>query len=114
MKEIAKKNKSLSKSRFNFTMKPAPIPKKISPQLATLVDQPPTGKQWLHEIKFDGYRIIAIKKKGKTKLMSRNNLDWTNKFKSIAEEINKLPVKNIILDGEVVILDKNKKSNLQN
>lgn len=99
--------------KLNFNLKPSVVPKKISPQLATLVDKPPSGKQWLHEIKFDGYRIIAIKSKGKTSLFSRNNKDWTSKFKSIAEEVDKIPIENLIFDGEIVVLDENKKSDFQ-
>ncbi len=105
--------KEIKKYDIELNLKPSPVPKEFFPQLATLVDQPPTGKKWLHEIKFDGYRIIAIKNKGKTRLMSRNNIDWTNKFISIANEINKLPIENLIFDGEVVVLDKDKKSNFQ-
>lgn len=99
--------------RPKFTMKASVMPKKFSPQLATLVDKPPSGKKWLHEIKLDGYRIIAIKNKGRTKLFSRNNKDWTEKFKSIAKEVDKLPIKNMILDGEIVVLDENQKSDFQ-
>lgn len=99
--------------KLNIAIKSSKIPKMIFPQLATLVDRPPVGKQWLHEIKLDGYRIIAIKTKGKTKLLSRNNKDWTDKFPNIADEIDKLPIQNIILDGELVVLDESGKSNFQ-
>jgi len=90
-----------------------PYQKIFLPQLATLVDKPPIGKKWIHEIKFDGYRIIAIKNKGKTRLMSRNDKDWTSKFKSIANAIDNLVIQNIILDGEIVVLDQNGKSDFQ-
>lgn len=114
--EIAKKHKKIkkqSKTIPTFNLKPSAIPQEFFPQLATYVDKPPIGEQWLHEIKFDGYRIIAIKSKGKTRLMSRNNIDWTHKFKSIAKAINHLPIRNIILDGEIVVFDENNKSNFQ-
>ncbi len=89
------------------------FPKIIYPQLATLVDQPPKGENWLHEIKFDGYRLLAFKQDNKTRLYTRNHNDWTHKFPSIEKAVNKLPIKNVILDGEVVILDENQHSDFQ-
>ncbi|AHE68075.1 DNA ligase D [Legionella oakridgensis] len=91
----------------------SPFPNKVSPQLATLTDKPPQGSQWLHEIKFDGYRILAFKNKHKVQLVSRNNKNWTESFQTIAEDIKKLPVDHILLDGEIVLLDKNGHSNFQ-
>lgn len=98
---------------LKFDLKPKAIFKTISPQLAVLVDRPPEGEDWLHEIKFDGYRLLAIKKNNKTKLLTRNNQDWTKIFPEIESAINQLPIKNIILDGEVVALDKKQHSNFQ-
>ena len=88
-------------------------PKSISPQLATLVDKAPEGNDWLHELKFDGYRILAYKSNSQIQLMSRNNKPWTQHFDNIVAALKKLPIKNVILDGEVVILDKDGKSNFQ-
>jgi bifunctional non-homologous end joining protein LigD len=99
--------------KIHLKIKPSRFPKEFSPQLATLVDEPPIGKHWIHEIKFDGYRILAIKKNNITHLMSRNGKDWTNKFKSIADSINNIPIENAIFDGEVVILDSHLKSDFQ-
>lgn len=96
-----------------IAVKSSKYPTVIHPALATLVDSPPSGKNWLHEIKFDGYRLLCFKKNGKTKLITRNNLDWTSKFKNIATEINKLPIDNFVLDGEVVVLDEKQHSNFQ-
>lgn len=107
------KKKAVVSKKISLDLKESRFPSEISPQLATLVDTPPVGKQWLHEIKFDGYRLIAFKKNGKTRLFTRNQHDWTHKFKSVAEAINKLPIKDIILDGEVVVLDDNQHSNFQ-
>lgn len=90
----------------------AAFPKKIQPQLATLVNEPPNGKEWFHEIKFDGYRMLAFINKGKVKLLSRNQKDWTNKFNNVVKELSKLK-SNLILDGEIVLLDKNNKSDFQ-
>lgn len=93
--------------------KTATFPREIGIQLATLVDQPPTGDDWLHEVKFDGYRILALKNRKKVTLLSRNHLDWTDKFPDIAKAIAQLPVDKAILDGEIVILDKEGRSSFQ-
>jgi len=79
-------------------------PEYIKPQLATLVDKPPTGEAWVHEIKLDGYRIIAVIETGRITLFSRNRKDWTRKFSEVAEAMLAFPVKQAILDGEIVIL----------
>ncbi|HTJ45605.1 MAG TPA: non-homologous end-joining DNA ligase [Kofleriaceae bacterium] len=70
-------------------------------QLATLVDEAPEGDDWLHEQKFDGYRICAELARGKVKLLSRRFKDWTEEFPTIAAAVATLPVKDAILDGEV-------------
>lgn len=87
-------------------------PSSIKPQLATLVDKAPEGKDWLHEIKWDGYRLISFIK-DKVQLKTRNNLDRTKDFKEIANELSKLKLTNTILDGEVVVVDKTGKSSFQ-
>lgn len=91
----------------------SPVPQCISPQRATLVDNPPSGKYWLHEIKFDGYRIVAFKQGTKVILKSRTNTDWTSTFPSIANALKRLPVDQVVVDGEVVLLDSQGKSNFQ-
>jgi bifunctional non-homologous end joining protein LigD len=88
-------------------------PEKFSPQLAVLAESPPPGDQWLHEIKFDGYRILARIKAGKVQLMTRNAKDWTNKFPSIARALSRLKVDSAIVDGEAVVLDKQGRSDFQ-
>ena len=87
--------------------KKRPMPAKIAPQLATLAEHVPTGEGWLHEIKLDGYRIMARAKGGKITLLSRNGLDWTEKFPSVVEALARLGLEEAILDGEVVHLDEN-------
>jgi bifunctional non-homologous end joining protein LigD len=77
----------------------------VAPQLALLKDAPPQGEGWLHEIKFDGYRIIAVIKAGKVSLWTRNQLDWTHKYGRIAEQLARLKLKDAVLDGELVALD---------
>ncbi|MCC6797294.1 MAG: DNA ligase D [Candidatus Hydrogenedentes bacterium] len=79
------------------------MPRQISPQLCTLVDSVPTGDEWLHEVKFDGYRIVALIKNGKTDLMSRNGKPWTSKFPGIANACDDI-AEACVLDGEVVAL----------
>jgi bifunctional non-homologous end joining protein LigD len=81
----------------------AALPKKIKPQLATLVKEVPRGDDWLHEIKYDGYRILCRVSDGKVRLLSRNGLDWTRRFQAVADAAKKLPVKNGWFDGEVVV-----------
>ena len=78
-------------------------PRFIEPQLAQLVEQPPSGAGWAHEVKFDGYRIQLHVERGRAKLLTRNGLDWTAKFSAIAEVAATLP--DCILDGEVCALD---------
>jgi bifunctional non-homologous end joining protein LigD len=83
----------------------AAIPELIKPSLATLVDEAPAGDDWIHEIKFDGYRILAHIESGHVRLISRNALDWTHRFKAIAGELAKLKVKAAVLDGKVVAVN---------
>lgn len=78
----------------------------VSPQLATLVEAPPAGAEWLHEIKYDGYRAIASLGDGGVKIRTRNGLNWTDKFVSLVPSLEKLPCKNALLDGEIAVADK--------
>lgn len=76
----------------------------IEPQLATLTDKPPSGEKWLHEVKFDGYRLQARIDEGTAKLFTRSGLDWTRKFgKGIAAALGSLAVKSAIIDGELIV-----------
>lgn len=84
---------------------PKNMPKVLKPQLATLANTPPQGNEWLHEIKWDGYRIIADKKNKGCHLFTRNGLDWGGKLPLIKKELSTLS-KTIVLDGEIVVLDK--------
>src|SRR5262245_56654282 len=74
-----------------------PIPDTVIPQLAQLVPKPPAGPDWIHEIKFDGYRIISRIENRRVQLLSRNNLDWTHRFRAIAVEAIELPVHSAVL-----------------
>src|SRR5687768_6316770 len=74
------------------------------PQLATLVKAPPAGDRWLHEIKYDGYRIGCVIDKNGVRLISRNGKDWTHVFPSIAETAKTLGTKDALIDGEVAMV----------
>lgn len=101
------------KIKLHSNAKKSAFPDTIHPELCTPLTEPPAGKEWLHEVKFDGYRLIVFKQKQLVKIITRNNHDWTKKFPTIVREIKKLPVENIILDGEVVVLDEKQHSNFQ-
>ena len=75
-----------------------------APQLATLVGTPPEGDQWLHEIKFDGYRIGCIIENGTVRLITRKGNDWTEQFPEVVAAARKLPVTDALIDGEVAML----------
>jgi bifunctional non-homologous end joining protein LigD len=81
------------------------LPRSIHPELATLVSEAPAGSEWIHEIKFDGYRILARMENRKARLYSRNGLDWTERFDPIRAAVEELPARDLILDGEVVAHD---------
>ena len=81
------------------------IPDKLQPQLATLAGQAPDGPEWLHEIKYDGYRLLARIEGGKVRLITRGGLDWTAKFRSLADQLGELPLDSALIDGELVHLE---------
>src|SRR2546425_8564456 len=89
------------------------MPEFISPQLATLVKEPPAGDEWLHELKFDGYRMLGHLHSGKVRFWSRNRKDWTEKFPNLARFLKMFPATTAILDGEIVILDEAGRSSFQ-
>ena len=79
------------------------MPRFIEPQLATLVARPPASADWVHEVKFDGYRIQLRVEGGRAVLRTRKGLDWSERFPEIAQAATQLP--DCILDGEIVALD---------
>jgi bifunctional non-homologous end joining protein LigD len=91
----------------------AAMPEFIAPQLATLVREPPSGDEWLHELKFDGYRMVCHLNRGKARFWSRNGKDWTEKFPNLVAALKAFPAAAAILDGEVVIVDKAGRSSFQ-
>jgi ATP-dependent DNA ligase len=77
------------------------LPKWVKPQLCKLVDAPPQGSGWLHEIKYDGYRMHARLDRGRVRLLTRSGLDWMDKYPPIAAAVSTLPAKQAYLDGEL-------------
>ncbi len=74
----------------------------IAPQLATLVSKPPRGDNWVHEIKFDGYRLLAVVARRHADLFTRAANDWSARFKPLCAAFAKLKVASAVIDGEVV------------
>jgi bifunctional non-homologous end joining protein LigD len=81
------------------------MPEDLKPQLATVSDKAPGGEEWLHEIKYDGYRLLARTEDGEARLITRGGLDWTTKFPALARGLGELPIQTGIIDGELVHLD---------
>ncbi|ADU13042.1 DNA ligase D [Asticcacaulis excentricus] len=77
----------------------------IEPELATLAVAVPKGKDWVHEIKFDGYRTQALIENGEVRLLTRTGLDWTHRFRPLPDYLAQMPVTSAILDGEIVAVD---------
>ena len=88
---------SLVSSRLRF----------IEPQLASPVDQPPQGKHWIHEIKYDGYRCQVLLELGQARVFTRKGYDWSDRFPSIVRAVAKLPCLLAIIDGEAIVQDHN-------
>ncbi|RJF75189.1 DNA ligase D [Rhodopseudomonas palustris] len=100
-KKTAKK--AAKKAVKRASAKRAAMPDFVPPQLCVSVDRPPASEGWGHEIKFDGYRMQLRVSGGEAKLMTRKGLDWTAKFRAIAEEAAELP--DALIDTEIVALD---------
>jgi ATP-dependent DNA ligase len=82
-----------------------PLPRFVPPQLSQPVDKPPSGPQWLHEIKLDGFRMAARIDNGRVQLLTRTGLDWTGKYPSAVAALSNLTVKSAYLDGELCGVD---------
>jgi bifunctional non-homologous end joining protein LigD len=80
------------------------LPEFVEPQLAKLVKEAPEGDAWLHELKFDGYRILARLDGGHVRLLSRRGHDWTAQFPAVTAAVARLKAKTALLDGEVAIV----------
>lgn len=84
---------------------PDPMPARVDPCLAALVDKPPKGPDWAFEVKWDGYRLAVHIEPGRVRIITRGGYEWTERFPSIADDARRLAVKTAILDGEAVVLD---------
>jgi bifunctional non-homologous end joining protein LigD len=101
---LAKKDKSTKKSKAAKANSGGdPMPDFVPPALATLRAEPPTEAGWLHEVKFDGYRIQARLDHGEVRLLTRKGLDWSSKFPNIAAAIAALPAATALIDGELAV-----------
>jgi bifunctional non-homologous end joining protein LigD len=83
----------------------AGLPARIGLQLARLVEEAPSGEQWLHEVKFDGYRVLLWRAAQQVRITSRGDQDWTTKLCATARAVQALPCRSCILDGELIALD---------
>jgi DNA ligase D-like protein (predicted ligase) len=77
------------------------LPGWVKPQLTRVVDAPPDGSDWLHEIKYDGYRMHARLDRGAVQLLTRTGLDWTHKYPAIASALMSVSARQAYLDGEL-------------
>jgi DNA ligase D-like protein (predicted ligase) len=82
-----------------------PLPQFVRPQLSQPVEKPPSGTQWVHEIKLDGYRMAARIDNGRVQLLTRTGLDWTAKYSSVVAALANLNVKTAYIDGELCGVD---------
>ncbi|HZN30365.1 MAG TPA: DNA ligase D [Xanthobacteraceae bacterium] len=105
---VGKKAKSKTKESRSGG---APLADFVPPSLATLRTMAPNGEGWVHEIKFDGYRIQARLDHGEMRLLTRKGLDWAGKFPNVAAAVAKLPAETALIDGEIVVEDERGVSN---
>jgi bifunctional non-homologous end joining protein LigD len=100
------------KRRRRLSSGPVEMPKFVEPMLAKPVTKPPAGN-WMYELKFDGYRAIALKGGDEVRLLSRNEKDLGKKFSVVTQAIAELDCRDAILDGEIVALDENGRPSFQ-
>jgi bifunctional non-homologous end joining protein LigD len=91
----------------------AALPRRIEPQLATLAAAAPEGDEWINEIKYDGYRVLCEVDGGRAKLTTRHGKNWSDRFRPIGAAAAALPVRSALLDGEVVVLEKDGTTSFQ-
>ena len=82
-----------------------PFSGKIEPCLPRTATEPPTGQGWLHEIKHDGFRILARRDANGVRLFTRNGYNFADRFPRIVEAIANLPVRSCFIDGEAIVVD---------
>lgn len=106
-RSVVPKKRSMSVSGFEKSLDKLPKenqPNFVAPQLALQAISPPAGEGWLHELKLDGYRMQARKDGSGVQMLTRKGLDWTHRVRAVANEVAKLAVDKVTLDGEVVVL----------
>jgi len=81
------------------------FPREVGLQLARLAERAPSGADWIHEVKYDGYRFLAMRENRRVKILSRNGIDWTAKLPTLREAVLDLPCRDCIIDGELVAYD---------
>ena len=111
---MAKTSKARSSVFFDAMLRELPKEKQpefVAPQLALLAAKPPSEAGWLHELKLDGYRMQARKDGSGVQMLTRTGLDWTQRVRTVANEVAKLAVNTVTLDGEVVVLAANGTTN---
>lgn len=102
--QLAQKHDTITERKPRLkAAKPTALPGFVKPCLATLADKAPDSANWIHEIKFDGYRLQARLSRGKAKLLTRKGLDWTRKFTAIADAVTELDADSALIDGELVV-----------
>lgn len=96
---------SEAKPKAALSGRRAALPERLQPQLATLVERPPAdSSDWLYELKFDGYRLLARVARGQVRLFTRNGHDWTDKMPQLAQALATLPLRTGWLDGEIIVM----------
>ena len=104
MSRIVKRSVSQT-AKSGLSRRGVPLPRFIPPQLSQPVEKPPSGPQWLHEIKLDGYRMAARIDNGRVQLLTRTGLDWTGKYPSAIAALANLKAKTAYLNGELCGVD---------
>ena len=113
MREIAHPSQKNAIKNIDFKKTPLKsMPRKVQPMLTTLVNQSFNDKNWIFEIKWDGYRILAFLKGNKVKLISRNQIDYSDVFDPIVKELQSWKL-HAVLDGEIVVVDEQGRSRFQ-
>jgi bifunctional non-homologous end joining protein LigD len=105
------KSRANKKTKAGRAAKGEPPPRFVPVALATLYGGAPSGPDWLHEIKFDGYRIEARLDRGAVQLLTRKEQNWTHRFPPVAEAVAALPAVTALVDGEIVVEDEHGISN---
>lgn len=105
MKAASSHNAKVSKASPKRRPRNAPLPAFQPVQLATLVDGVPEGSQWLHEIKFDGYRALVAAKGKDVRIYTRSGLDWSEKFAPLVRHLAALDLPSCLIDGEITAAD---------